>query len=292
MEILLLCATALVAAAAVIYALSLRAAVREVAAELDEKLHTDTNTQISVSSGSRPVRALAADMNRQLGELRRERLRLQNGDAELKNAVTNVSHDLRTPLTAICGYLDLLEEEKDPEKARRYIAVIRERADAMRALTDELLGYSVVAGASDAPDMAPVNIGDVLEESLAGFYGVFSARGITPEIHMPQVGVVRMLDAAALRRVFDNILGNAAKYSDGDLSVTLLERGTVLFSNAAAGLGHVRAERLFDRFYTVESATGGVGLGLSIAKMLTERMGGNIGAEYSGGRLCIRLGFE
>lgn len=287
-----MCATALVAAAAVIYALSLRAAVREVAAELDEKLHTDTNTQISVSSGSHPVRALAADMNRQLGELRRERLRLQNGDAELKNAVTNVSHDLRTPLTAICGYLDLLEEEKDPEKARRYIAVIRERADAMRALTDELLGYSVVAGASDAPDMDPVNIGDVLEESLAGFYGVFSARGITPEIHMPQVGVVRMLDAAALRRVFDNILGNAAKYSDGDLSVTLLDSGTVLFSNAAAGLGHVRAERLFDRFYTVESATGGVGLGLSIAKMLTERMGGSIGAEYSGGRLCIRLGFE
>ena len=106
------------------------------------------------------------------------------------------------------------------------------------------------------------------------------------------LGCFAVIASWALGRVFDNILGNAAKYSDGDLSVTLLERGTVLFSNAAAGLGHVRAERLFDRFYTVESATGGVGLGLSIAKMLTERMGGNIGAEYSEGRLCIRLGFE
>lgn len=106
------------------------------------------------------------------------------------------------------------------------------------------------------------------------------------------LGCFAVIASWVLRRVFDNILGNAAKYSDGDLSVTLLERRTVLFSNAAAGLGHVRAERLFDRFYTVESATGGVGLGLSIAKMLTERMGGNIGAEYSEGRLCIRLGFE
>lgn len=108
---------ALCAAALLLYLLLLRRAIREVAEELDEKLRTDTNTLISISTGDRAVRALAARMNEQLRALRRERLRLQYGDAELKAAVTNISHDLRTPLTAICGYLDLLEQEEHSAQA-------------------------------------------------------------------------------------------------------------------------------------------------------------------------------
>lgn len=106
--------------------------IREMSAEeLEEKLELDTNTLLSISSGDRAVRMLAARINAQLRGLRKERLRLQNGDAELKTAITNISHDLRTPLTAICGYLDLLEQENHTENSRRYLAVIRERTDAM-----------------------------------------------------------------------------------------------------------------------------------------------------------------
>lgn len=106
--------------------------IREMSAEeLEEKLELDTNTLLSISSGDRAVRMLAARINAQLRGLRKERLRLQNGDAELKTAITNIPHDLRTPLTAICGYLDLLEQENHTENSRRYLAVIRERTDAM-----------------------------------------------------------------------------------------------------------------------------------------------------------------
>ena len=106
--------------------------IREMSAEeLEEKLELDTNTLLSISSGDRAVCMLAARINAQLRGLRKERLRLQNGDAELKTAITNISHDLRTPLTAICGYLDLLEQENHTENSRRYLAVIRERTDAM-----------------------------------------------------------------------------------------------------------------------------------------------------------------
>ena len=273
----------------VVYLLSLRRAIREVADELDEKLQTDTNTLIAISTGDRAVRALAAQINAQLRALRRERLRLQNGDAQLKTAVTNVSHDLRTPLTAICGYLDLLEQEPHSENSRRYLAVIRERTETMRALTEELLQYSVVTSAPDALNREPVSVNDILEQSLAGFYGVFSGRGIAPVIQMPEQPVIRTLDAAALRRVFGNILSNAAKYSDGDLTVNLTPEGTVTFTNHARGLGRVQAERLFDRFFTVESASGSTGLGLSIARQLTERMGGHISAEYESESLCVRV---
>ena len=99
------------------------------------------------------------------------------------------------------------------------------------------------------------------------------------------------MDAAALRRVFDNILSNAVKYSDGDLTVSLLPDGTVTFSNRAPSLSRVEAARLFDRFYTVEAARSSTGLGLSIARLLTEKMGGTITAEYEAGTLHIHAAF-
>lgn len=269
----------------------LRHSIREVAEELDEKLKTDTNTLISISTGDRAVQVLAAQINEQLAALRRERLRLQNGDAELKAAVTNMSHDLRTPLTAICGYLDLLEHEPHSDNSKRYLAVVRERTDAMCALTQELFQYSVITSTADKLILQPVCLNDLLEQCLAGFYGALTGRGITPEIQMPEQAVIRKLDAAAMRRVLDNILSNAVKYSDGDLRVSLTVQGKVTFTNHAANLGSVQVERLFDRFYTVETARHASGLGLSIAKLLTEQMGGSITANYYDGMLSISVSF-
>ena len=289
--IVLICSLALAALCLLAYLLVLRHSLREAAEELDEKLRTDTNTLISISSGDRAMQSLVTHINRQLQALRRERLRLQTGNDALTVAVTNVSHDLRTPLTALCGYLDLLEQEPQTEAAARYLAVIRERTDAMRALTEELFRYSVLTATADELHTEPVCLNDVLEQSLAGFYGALSARGITPSVQLPEEKVIRPLDAAALRRVFDNILSNAAKYSDGDLAVVLAPDGKVTFSNRASALSRVEAARLFDRFYTVDSARGSTGLGLSIAKLLTEKLHGTISADYENETLRICIAF-
>ncbi len=287
----LICVLALCVLTLLIYLLILHSSIREVAEELEEKLRTDTNTLISISVGSGSVQLLASRINAQLQALRKERLKLQTGNDELTTAVTNISHDLRTPLTAICGYLDLLEQEPQSEKSGRYLAVIRERTDSMRSLTEELFRYSVITATTDELHIEGVSLNDILEQSLAGFYGALSARGITPEIRMPEAAVIRELDAAALRRIFDNILSNAVKYSDGDLTIRLRPDGSVTFSNRASSLSRVQAERLFDRFYTVETARNSTGLGLSIAKLLTEKMGGTITAEYENGHLQICIGF-
>ena len=289
--IVLICSLALAALCLLAYLLVLRHSLREAAEELDEKLRTDTNTLISISSGDRAMQSLVTHINRQLQALRRERLRPHSGNAELTAAFTNISHDLRTPLTALCGYLDLLEQEPQTEAAARYLAVIRERTDAMRALTEELFRYSVLTATADELHTEPVCLNDVLEQSLAGFYGALSARGITPSVQLPEEKVIRPLDAAALRRVFDNILSNAAKYSDGDLAVVLAPDGKVTFSNRASALSRVEAARLFDRFYTVDSARGSTGLGLSIAKLLTEKLHGTISADYENETLRICIAF-
>ena len=270
---------------------SLQNSIQEVADELDEKLKTDTNTLISISSGNRKIRSLAEQMNSQLMELRTERLRLKQGDTELKGAITNISHDLRTPLTAICGYLDLLEQETLPQKSKNYLSIIRERTDAMRTLTEELFQYSVFSLKEDELHLKQICVNDILEQSLAGFYGVFMKESIVPDIQMTEIRVMRLLDKAALRRIFDNILSNAARYTDGDLNVKLFSDGRITFSNHASKLDRIQAERLFERFYTVENAKNSTGLGLSIARLLVEKMAGNIKAEYVDGELVIQVGF-
>lgn len=270
---------------------SLQNSIQEVADELDEKLKTDTNTLISISSGNRKIRFLAEQMNRQLMDLRGERLRLKQGDTELKGAITNISHDLRTPLTAICGYLDLLEQETLPQESENYLNIIRERTDAMRTLTEELFQYSVFSLKEEELHLEQICVNDILEQSLAGFYGVFMKESIVPDIQMTEVKVMRFLDKVALRRIFDNILSNAARYTEGDLSVKLFSDGRITFSNHAAKLDRIQAERLFERFYTVESAKNSTGLGLSIARLLTEKMTGNIKAEYTDGELVIQVDF-
>lgn len=277
--------------ALLLYLFVLRRSLKEIGEQMREKLESDTNTLISISTGDACVRALAAELNRQLRALRQERLRLRHGDLELKEAVTNISHDLRTPLTAISGYLDLLEQEDPSENAKRYLAVIRERCTALRSLTEELFRYSVITSTSEELNLEPVSLNDALEVSLAAFYGALTEKGIVPEIQLPEREIVRCLNPMALRRVFSNILSNAIKYSDGDLTVTLAEDGTLTFSNMARELTAVQAEKLFDHFYTVTSARNSTGLGLSIAKLLTEKMGGVISAEYLENRLSIQLRF-
>ena len=99
----------------------MKKSAKEIAEKLSEKLSADTNTLIDISSGDKDMRRLAAGLNKDLKLLREERLRLRQGDAELKEAVTNISHDLRTPLTAVSAYLDLLEREEESENGEKYL---------------------------------------------------------------------------------------------------------------------------------------------------------------------------
>ena len=276
----------------ILYILSLRKNISEIAERFSEKLSVDTNTCISVSIRDRYVRKLASRINKELIELRKERLRLRQGDQELKNAVTNIANDLRTPLTAISGYLELMEDNPADEKMKAYLEIVRERTDALKRLTEELFQYSVITSASE--ELCPVclSLNRELEIALAGAYAMLTEQGISPEIDMPDEPVMRKMDQGALQRVFANILSNAAKYSDGDLKITLERDGCITFQNRAPHLSEVEAGKLFDRFYTVENAKGSTGLGLSIARLLTEKMGGSIKASWSDGYLVITLDFR
>lgn len=269
----------------------LRKSIREIEKEFSYRIKTDTNTLIDVSSHDRQIKKLAESINTQLRELRKERHHFQQGDFELKEAVTNISHDLRTPLTAICGYLDLLESEEKSEEVKRYLNIIKNRTEILKQLTEELFRYSVFVSVSNNTSYESVVLNSVLEESILGFYADLKSHMITPEISIPDKKIKRNLNKNALSRIFGNIISNAIKYSDGDLSVTLYQSGEIVFSNSASKLDEIQVGKLFDRFYTVDTAKKSTGLGLSIAKALTEQMNGSITACFNNGTISIRLIF-
>lgn len=267
----------------------MKKAAREIGEKLSEKLNTDTNTLIDISSADKDMRALAASLNRELAALRREHLRYTQGDLELKTAITNISHDLRTPLTAIRGYLDLLDSEELSESAKRHLEIIRERTAAMTALTEELFKYSLILSESDENAAEEVCVNSVLEDSIMGFYAALSEKGIEPVVEITEKQIFRRLNRADLSRIFSNLMGNALKYSDGDLRISLDESGLILFENTASSLNGIDVERLFDRFYTVQTSHNTTGLGLSIARNLAQKMGGTITADCEKNVLSIKI---
>lgn len=269
----------------------LKRSMDEICTDFKQSIAEDTNVQVAITSRDKTARDLAKAINQELAGLRKLKQQYASGDRELKEAVTNISHDLRTPLTAINGYLDLLEKEDKSEKVQKYISQIQNRTEALKSLTEELFRYSVVTSTQELK-LERMDLVRALEESLLSFYAVMQEKGIQPEITLSEQPVWRVLDAGAINRIFSNIISNVVKYSDGDLSVSMDEGGCVTFSNMAKSLSTVEVGRLFDRFYTVEASRNSTGLGLSIAKVLTERMGGNISAYYQNERLYVTLDFS
>lgn len=276
---------------AIVKIMMLRKSMDEIGEEFERSITEDTNVQVAISSRDKTARNLAKAINRELSQLRKLKQQYASGDRELKEAVTNISHDLRTPLTAINGYLDLLEREEKSEKVQKYISQIQNRTETLKSLTEELFRYSVVTTTQELK-LERLDMVRALEESLLSFYAVMQEKRIQPKITFPKEPVWLVLDAGAMNRIFSNIISNAVKYSDGDLSVSMNEKGCVIFSNMAKSLSTVEVGRLFDRFYTVEASRNSTGLGLSIAKVLTERMGGNISAHYQNERLYVTLDFS
>ena len=267
----------------------IKKSAREITAELGMILKEDTNTSLRLSTHDRDMCRLADSINVQLKQVRKEHLQYHQGNTELKTAITNISHDIRTPLTAIAGNLYMIGKTDDLSEIREYIAVIEERTETMKQLTEELFRYSMIVSDEGKAETEEVFVNQVLQESISSFYPVLTEKGITPQIHLTDARIVRNVNRSELARVFSNLLNNAVKYSNGDLDITLSDTGEITFANTAKELSTVEVEQLFDRFYTVEVARNSTGLGLSIARTLVERMGGTITADYDDGRLTIKI---
>ena len=267
----------------------LKKSAGEIRKDFAERVSTDTNTQITISSADKDMQSLVNDLNKQLERLRNEYLKYNQGNTELKRAITNIAHDLRTPLTALYGYIDLLKNSDEPEKKAQYLSIMKERAEIMKQLVEELFRYSLVVSDEKELNIEKIFINKLLEESIGCFYPALNEKRIEPDINITSMHIYWNADKQALERVFSNLLNNVIKYSDGDLIICLSEDGVLKFSNTARNLTTIKVEQLFDRFYTVNDAKNSTGLGLSIARALVEKMGGTISAEYKNEMLTLSI---
>ncbi|SCW41560.1 hypothetical protein SAMN02910456_01025 [Ruminococcaceae bacterium YRB3002] len=263
--------------------------------EIDDQVrdHMDgsDSSSFKLSTSNPKARSLANNLDAELQQLHKERIVLQDGDRRMKANVTAISHDLRTPLTAINSYVDLLSTEPDEAKRAEYLERIKDRTSELKYMTSELFKYSVSSDNSYESRLNPedLDLQRIIEDSLLSFFGELSSRGITPSTSFPSSPVIVNCDRKTLMRIFDNIFSNVAKYATSSLSVTLSSSRVVTITNDAPSLTPVQVSKMFDKYYTVNDGKESTGLGLSIARDLVESIGGSISASVSDGFLSVEI---
>lgn len=266
--------------------------IERIGKTLVDILEADTNHLITVNTNDRSLRKLASLLNGRLKNLRQEELAYKNGNQALKTSITNISHDLRTPLTAVRGYLDLMNTDRFDEQQLKYIRIIDRKVEDMTDLTERLFDFSKSLDVQNEIKREFICINDVLEDVVVSFYSLLCEHGVSPQIEICKEKVFRWLDENMLKRIFENIISNAAKYSEGDFNIKMYPNGTIEFSNTTDAFNPVSVEKIFDRYYTVRNAKKSTGIGLSIARQLVDLNDGSIEAGYQENTLTVRIAFN
>ena len=271
----------------------MKKSVKEIEAGLKDILKSDTNNLITISSSEKNIKKLATSLNIELKTIRKQKLQYENGNQELKKLVTNISHDLRTPLTAIKGYIDLIEKDKLSKNQEKYLNIFQKKTDELTELTEQLFDFSKTIDSDIKISKEKCNINEILEEVLASYYVIFKEKGIEPQISMCSENVYKKLNKASIIRIFENILSNISKYCVNNFKVELKDDGTIIFANKVKDglLDATTVQKIFDRYFTVENAKKSTGIGLSIAKELVELNDGSISANFTKDTLIIEIKF-
>ncbi len=225
-----------------------------------------------------------------------ERMRSERFKTEL---ITNVSHDLKTPLTSIVTYIDLLQKEEIPgEQAKEYLDTIARQSAKLKKLTEDLIEASKASSGAMSVNLERVNVSELLRQSAAEYSEKMTAAGITPVISLPQEDMHINADGRLLWRVMDNLLLNICRHGMSGTRAYLSaeERGentVICFKNISAKELNIQPEELLERFVQGDESrsTEGSGLGLSIAQSLTELMKGQMRLHLDGDLFKVELIF-
>ena len=263
--------------------------IKEIETNIEKILKEDSNRLITISTNNINLKKLANNLNLYIYEFRKQEKKYKNGNQELQKSITNISHDLRTPLTAIKGYIDLIEKDNLNKKQSNYLKIISDKVDILTTLTEQLYDYSKCLDLKDKIKKEKVCINDILEDVLVSYYGLFKQKKITPKILIVEKKIFKYLDKNMFVRVLENIISNALKYSEDNFEVNLLDTGKIIISNKTKSLNITNVKKIFNRYYTLQTGSKSSGLGLSIAKQLIELNGGNIYAKYKNNNLIIEI---
>ncbi|CAG9360484.1 TPA: HAMP domain-containing sensor histidine kinase [Clostridium perfringens] len=261
-----------------------------------KKLNSEGKIEkLRLSLPNKNIENLIIEINTLIDDKRKMENIYKEKDMELREAIANMSHDLRTPLTSIMGYVYLLNDDKlDKEERKEYLKIIEKRSLVLNDLITNFYGLSRIQADQYEIKFKPVNLELVLGEIIAAFYETLDYKFGEPEINIEE-GLGPVLgDKQALNRIFTNLIENIIKHGEGEVKISLKKKNKYIvmeFSNKAEDLESKDVNRIFEKFFTKDRMRTGqnTGLGLAIVKLLVEKQGQKIEAKKVGNRLVINI---
>ncbi|MBC6308905.1 HAMP domain-containing histidine kinase [Listeria sp. FSL L7-1582] len=244
-----------------------------------------SNEQLTMDIASPEIRQLLLHVNELLDAKSKTERQFQTLNKELRETIENVSHDLRTPLTSLSGYLQLMDRDTlTPEERAKYSLIIKNKIQTLTELVENFFVLSKLSSDEGKLQLELVNLSDFMTEAVASYYEDFSKKGMTPELSIASDIRVNA-DRKALQRMVDNFISNMLKHGEGPIQITLTKRNgeaTLLFANKASQLTEVDVPRLIERFYTADRVRSGnnTGLGLAIIDLLAKKLGASFTVEW------------
>lgn len=252
-----------------------------------------TGKKIDMSYYDKDFEELAVEINHQIDFTVQANAEKRHKENELKQAIANISHDIRTPMTSILGYIQFLESDELPSETRKqYITTIKTGALRLKALLKDFFELSLIESEDYPLKLEKIKLNQLLLEVLVGFYDQFNHHNLEPELQIPEEEISIIADPSAVKRVVENLINNAIKHSDGNVSISLEQSHSsvqLIVSNAVSRLSENDLVFLFDRFYKGDKIRSekGTGLGLSIAKSLMIKMQGKLTSELKDTKLVM-----
>ncbi|MCB2362306.1 sensor histidine kinase [Clostridium estertheticum] len=267
--------------------------IKSINSQLNKINKTKTNSKILLSCSNKQLRGLALGINKNLEEKQKSEAKYKKMDLELRKAIANISHDLRTPLTSIMGYMQLIDDNSlSGDENKPYIDIIKNRTKSLESLITSFYDLSRIDGNEYKFDMKALNLNNIVCECVASFYNDFLSFEVEPKIDIEENPCFIIGDEIAVKRVFSNLIQNIIKYGKGNVDISLKRSNdyvVTIFQNAAPNLSDEDAKHLFERFFTADRARTGknTGIGLAITKRLVEQMGHEISVELVDANLSI-----
>lgn len=264
---------------------ALKKEIKKLVEQLKNYNNRDTNKKIDMALIDKDIENLGVEINKLIDLHVLEKQKRVHFEDDHKRAIANISHDLRTPLTSIVGYIQMAKKEGTLDEERReLLSIAYERAKRLEKLLDEFYELSIIESTDHPLKFEQINLKNNTVEVLMSFYDRFHEKGIEPIIRMPNQDIFIIADISALKRVLENLISNAVTYTDGKIIISLEEsKGTakLMVQNETNKLTEEDVENLFDRFFMADQSRSSKnsGLGLSIAKSLMEKMNGTISGK-------------
>ncbi|MDE5803708.1 MAG: HAMP domain-containing histidine kinase [Lachnospiraceae bacterium] len=277
---------------------SLKSAVKKAAEELASiEQNSEENRILLLSFPDKGLEKLLENLNRYILLTRKERIFYQNREKALRAQIENISHDLRTPLTAIIGYLELMDTDKLSAEDAAAVERVSKKAKSLQGLIGNFYDLSRLEMNDYHLNMEKLEVVHFAKEISLLFYQEFEKKKISVQFDAPEEPLYLSADTGALERIFNNMLQNALRYAESSFYIGISAKKdniSVVFENDTSALKPEDAAHLFERFYVQEKSrtSQSTGLGLTISKLLTEAMGGNVEAGVAEGKLRVEYCFE